>query len=437
MQSVALICLFIGGAAFVHAEPARLQYDVTLLADKPNSAQVSLQLDSGRGLIGSRELLTRLHSSEAQVSNVACDGVPLKTSNRQTWLAAPNCGRLTWSIDFRVLSTTDYRPDLQANAYFPSSKWWLVSEATGFVRPVGDEGPASVQFHIVGGSPGWSVVGGAQLDLPNTWALAPTNRAPEFFAIGLFVRRQVVLQGIKLDYVIDSLGDFDALGLTKYHSAAIRYLQEVVGQRMDTGQPAHLGIIWLGVPEAKGTISGAAGARTYIANYIIGEADHLETNVAHSMVVVAHEQFHQLVDAVRADRDALPVWVGESLAEYYGLKALRKIGLSTTVAADASDKILGRHLPFDVGLLEASRRYASGDKAASEYFYTQGANFWFEIDEAIVKSTQGKKSLDSFIPELLVSDFLKSEELPAGFLVSLRQVLPDDWDRLSAKYIGK
>src|SRR5271169_6640308 len=114
LQSVALICSVIGGAASVRAEPARLQYDVTLFADRPNSAQVTLQLDKSRRLVGEREFLTRLPSLEPQVSNVACDGVSLSGGNRQTWLAAPNCGQVTWTIDFRVLDTGAYRPDLQA-----------------------------------------------------------------------------------------------------------------------------------------------------------------------------------------------------------------------------------------------------------------------------------------------------------------------------------
>ncbi len=43
-------------------------------------------------------------------------------------------------------------------------------------------------------------------------------------------------------------------------------------------------MIWLGVAESKGQVGGAAGSRSFVANYIVGSADLLIQTVLLIMV---------------------------------------------------------------------------------------------------------------------------------------------------------
>lgn len=80
-------------------------------------------------------------------------------------------------------------------------------------------------------------------------------------------------------------------------------------------------MVWFGVARHRREISGAAGYDTILANFIIPEDNPRVDEQLMSLMLVLHEQFHQL------DSGSHPVWFGESLANYYALKALKKSSL--------------------------------------------------------------------------------------------------------------
>ena len=155
-----------------------------------------------------------------------------------------------------------------------------------------------------------------------------------------------------------------------------------------------------------------------------------------TLAIVAHEQFHQLVDIARGRLAPLPVWLSESLAQYYGLKALLRTGDSKYVRAVRRD-FINPSRNVTAGLVELNRRYEAGDRAGYDRFYTQGATLWNAIDSAIVAATSGRQSLDDYVKDILLSPIPKNGTLPAVFVERLRSVAGSEIDRIIAKYVGR
>lgn len=156
------------------------------------------------------------------------------------------------------------------------------------------------------------------------------------------------------------------------------------------------------------------------------------------MMIVAHEQFHQLVDIVRGDLSSPPfaAWLNESLAQYYGLKALVATEKSPA-AQEIWAKFIDLQRPVEHGLLELNRRYESGDHAVYDSFYSQGATLWHALDVAITAATEGKKKLDDYLADLLRTSAAENGSLPSSFIEQLRRTGGANVDQVLSKYIGK
>lgn len=89
------------------------------------------------------------------------------------------------------------------------------------------------------------------------------------------------------------------------------------------------------------------------------------------------------------------------------------------------------------GLLELERRHAAQDRSAYPLFYSQGATFWAEIDNALRTISAGANDLDALIPGLLNMSMEPGARLPAAFVARLRTDLGARADELLAKYVGE
>lgn len=132
----------------------------------------------------------------------------------------------------------------------------------------------------------------------------------------------------------------------------------------------------------------------------------------------------------------LPVWVGESLAQYYGLKALAQSGLDPTAIEKVRSRYVDTARPVSVGLLELQRRHEKGDNAAYPLFYQQGATFWALVDEALSKATIGRRSLDDLMPQLLTAQFGAEGQLPKAFVDQIRAEAGVSIEPILSKYLG-
>jgi predicted metalloprotease with PDZ domain len=265
------------------------------------------------------------------------------------------------------------------------------------------------------------------------------NNGPEFFVLGPAQPSHRKLGEFDITYCADDAGRVKQLGLEPLHASALNYLSQVVPLPQPAG-PADrsLLVVWLGVSETRGGAGGAAGSRSFIANYDLGSSGNEGRNTALTMMIVAHEQFHQLVDIALSDLPPQPsaVWFNESLANYFGLKALVAADKSKS-AKDVWAKFIDTERKVDHGLLELNRRYESGDQAVYNLFYSQGATFWHEIDGAIASATGGQRSLDNFLGNLIRTPMTKNGALPISVVEQLRSVVGTSVDQLLLRYVGE
>jgi predicted metalloprotease with PDZ domain len=88
------------------------------------------------------------------------------------------------------------------------------------------------------------------------------------------------------------------------------------------------------------------------------------------------------------------------------------------------------------GLLELDRRHAANDASVYPLFYTQGATFWAEVDNAIRTQSASSADLDGLIPDLLRANPEQGGHLPRAFVAKLRTILGARADELLARYVG-
>jgi hypothetical protein len=262
------------------------------------------------------------------------------------------------------------------------------------------------------------------------------NHAPEFYVLGPAATVERVLGNVHVTYVADEPNRVRRLGLDRLHARALSYLSALVGLPKAGGNSSPtLLVIWLAARHSRGPLGGAAGSRSFVANYVIDPSADERRNRAWTLAIAAHEQFHQLVEIVRGQMPPLPVWLGESLAQYYGLKALLRAEDSPSSRA-VRGEFIDPSRTVSEGLLELNHRYLSGDRSAYEQFYSEGATLWDAVDSAITEATQGRQSLDDYLDDLLASRFNADGALPKSFIERLRSVAGPRIDQIIEKYVG-
>jgi hypothetical protein len=409
---------------------AQAQYTITVDPKRPSTASASLDLTNSRGT--ERALIVRGvdWGLTSQVTEPRCGTQPLSAAGPATWKVPPDCTKANWTVRFVTGQPGNIGASEQKSVYFPGGPWWLLSDPTSLLRLQGDEAPSTLSI-VYAGTP-MAQLGATAVD-NGRWRVPSLNNAPEFYVFGNLKTVEHKLDGFLIRHVADNIDRVQRLGLIRAQEAAWRYLSAITPPPADTRPQDHqLLVVWLGVRDRK-MAGGAAGSRSFVANYF-EQAEPVPQ--ALTLTILAHEQQHQLVDMVRGVRPPLPVWLGESLAQYYGLKALAHSGLDPKAIATVRSRYIDSARPVTAGLVEWQRRHDKGDTAAYPVFYEQGATFWAQLDAAVQKGSADKKSLDTFMPQLLASEFGPGGQLPDMFVDQLRMVAGRSIDEILAKYVG-
>ena len=422
--------LFITALVFA-AAPVAAQYEVKIV---PGTRDLALELrlpgDAERPI----KLATRgtAWGLRPQVQDAKCGKTTLGRDTNGAWIVPPGCGRISWTVTADVISDGGGDPSKQRTLAVGPGPWFLLAEPTSILRPVGLSEPSSIEDpansdHLVGARP---------LASGRFWVPA-LNSAPEFYVLGPAATVERAIGNFHVTYVADDPGRVGRLGLDSLHAKALSYLSAVVSLPKDVPDSSRtLLVIWLAALHAGGPLGGAAGSRSFVANYLIDPSVDEKRKRAMTVAIVAHEQFHQLVAILRGHMRPLPVWLSESLAQYYGLKALVRAEDSQS-AHDVSNQFIDPSRIAADGLLELDRRYSSGDRSAYGLFYSQGATLWSEVDSAIGAATGGKQSLDDYVKDLLVSPLSGDGSLPKAFLDRLRSIAGPQVDRIIERYVGR
>lgn len=420
---------YVATGLLVFCLPAEAHYTITIDPKRPAIASASLDMSVSRGV--ERTLVARgtEWGLESQVVGPRCGDRRLSRAGKAAWKVPPDCMRVNWTVRFASARPWKVDASEQKSVHFPGPHWWLLSEPTALLRVQGDEAPSTLSIAFVGPAMpqlGATSAGGSR------WRVPSVNNAPEFYVFGDIKAVEHRVDGFLVRHVADDIGRVQRLGLVEAQTAALRYLSGITPPPDMEGQDRDLLVTWLGVRD-RNQAGGAAGSRSFIANYL----DSPEPlAMALTLTIVSHEQQHQLVDMVRGDRPPLPIWVGESLAQYYGLKAMARTGIDTKAAAAVRDRFIDRTRPVTAGLVEWQRRHENGDQSAYPRFYEQGATLWALLDTALLEATDGKQGLDAWMAELLASDFGAAGALPVDFVTRLRAVAGPLVDDLLARYVG-
>ena len=368
-----------------------------------------------------------------QVSDVRCGQVPLSQDTDGHWVAPAGCTAVTWRVAPDPVPPEGVDASAQRTWAVGSRPWYLLAEPTSLLRPVDTDAAT-----VIRAAPGSLPLLGATPVQPGAFRVPPATGAPEFYVVGRPRVSQRQVGAFTITDVADDASTVRWLGLQALHAKALNALLRAVPvPTAGAAGDRSLMVVWLGVAESRGRAGGAAGSRSFVANYVRGQPANDRRNAALTTMVLAHEQFHQLVDLARSDRPPQPTatWIEESLAHYYGLKALEAADGSKS-AQEVRARFIDPARPVEHGLLELNRRHAAGDPAAYGLFYSQGATFWHLVDSAIVAATQGRQSLDSHLGDLLHLPIAEDGALPTSFVDRLRPVVGSRIDEVVAKYVG-
>lgn len=418
-----LVC---AGLVFIGTRCLAAEDVYTVTSDPAYPHEVAVTLEMSARDVRPRTLTLRglAWGLRSQVEAPKCGNTAL-VQDHDSWIVPPACNQVSWIV--RPVSAVQGTVDAskQASLWFPDSQWWLLSEPTSLLRSQDSaEGIVVLKTGLGATSAGHG-----------RWRLPSMNNAPEFFALGNFSTQTRQVGPFLVRHVADDPARVKRLGLEDMHARALRYLAGVIAPSARDSEKQVLLVIWLGMDDQHGRAGGAAGSRSFVANYVFGKPEAESVNSARTLAILAHEQFHQLVDLVRGPLASLPVWLSESLAHYYGLKALVRSSPGSTARAVYA-RFVDPARRVEHGLLELDRRHAAKDPTAYPAFYEQGATFWAEVDRAIRARSSDDSGLDILIPDLLRSNMQDGGGLPIAFVERLRKILGAQADELLNKYVG-
>ena len=379
---------------------------------------------------GNTELFTRgMHLGvKSQIFNVRCDGKIVRQEADHKWKIPQGCREIFWEV--KLISSEQSLLEISKQQSFiikSDPPWILLSEFSFLPRVEFEDYPSVIEFDP---SLEKRIVSVLAKDDKNRRILPSVNQAPVFFAIGLDARTYNSPSGISLNYLVDEKRVIETIdAFQPKHIKSIEYMRSLLGYPDD--KDFKLTVVWLGLPK-KGPIGGAAGFRTFLINYFFIDGEMLKDRFIWSLMVAFHEQFHVLY----YPEVSQPVWVGESLAQYYAIKALEKVGFDPKLLKPIKAHFIQPLRKIEMGLKEANHKFkAKNDMSVYHLFYDQGASFWFELDKLIIDSTQGKKSLDDFIGELSRMNFAEDGNLPPAFINTLNSNKINGIESLIGKYL--
>jgi hypothetical protein len=395
-------------------------YRVALDPAAPLAARVVVELPADRRAQDFSVQVRGLASGVApQVSDLRCDGVPLAPDSARAWrVQGWNCVHLTWTLTIKAPPDEGIDPRARQSIHDAGRQFWLVSEVSSLLRPVG-EARHDGQVEFVGRGP---VHGSVPVGNTARRLVPAADRPGEFYVIGR-LPGATVREGDFETLHLDADGG-DWRGLVGEHGRALQYLVRAAGPRQLA--PLSSTVVWLGGPTDDGVPIGVAGHRTLLLSVA-----RRDGRLQHGEIALAWLLREQLAQAMP---QRLPLWARESLAQYYAVKALRRSKLPPAAVAAAEKRLIDPQPPRG-RLPEAQRRAESGDEGAQAELRATGAAFWERLDRAIVRKS-GFRTLDSALPGLLAADW-PDDRLPPSLLDQLRRHAGDSAvDELLALYIG-
>lgn len=408
-------------AACGAAQAASWTYRIELDPAAPLAARVEVELPAASRAqdfsVQVRGLAQRLWP---QIAEPRCDGAPLAPDSASAWrVHGSTCSRLSWTVHFRSAEQADIDVQKLESVFVAAAGFWLFSETTSLLRPVDDTAhTGEIEFAVAA-----PVHGGAPGSSPRLRRLPARHAAPGLYVIGELPQIAVREGGAETTHVI--AGGADLRRLVQEQRQALRYLTQAA--RLRPAVPWHNTVVWLAGKQT-GELQVVAGAQTLLVSAAVddGRVPQFELALLH----VLREQLLLMMPA------AMPLWVRESLAQYYAIKAMRRLNLPAETIGSVERRYIDPLRRPAVKLREAQRRIVAGDTAQRAELHAGGATFWDRLDRAIVRKS-GFRTLDSALPRLLAASW-SDDRLPPAILERLyRYAGSGAVDELQAFYVGE
>ncbi|GHB36388.1 hypothetical protein GCM10007094_27520 [Pseudovibrio japonicus] len=370
VPKLSLIALLCATAAAAETQPLRIL--IKPHAYNPTAGMASLILPAKQNLaiLQPRE---QQNNSEAAPLLVSCDGIEKPLDTHETFLS---CRQLQWTVTFDNTRTAPYALANQQNLYSPTG-WWSLTEWDDIPRF-----KDMSKIEVCGKAPGMDTQARCH-------PLPTTNEPPLILTWGNSTRTLTAGQTTLTLFKDDPTGALTEENLPALQQQ-LEYLQQLLTSERKT--PETIDLVWVAIDEKLRQIAGAAGKQAFLANFAVTDTTTTEYSRAKLHWVSAHELFHLLAT------QPYPLWMSESLAQYYGYKSLQKAGLKAQTPTEQWQGFQ-QHFPHAAtGLYEAHNK-VTRENNPSYYplFYVKGAAFWQAVDEELQKSGS---SLDKILPHL-------------------------------------
>ncbi|WP_163835396.1 M1 family metallopeptidase [Spartinivicinus ruber] len=383
-----------------------LTYWLDTAKDNPTSATISIDTSQlGEFVLEpSREVSS---SANPSTLNIGC--LTSEKSKTTIQFGKPiDCQSLQWQVQFKKLQNNQYNASSQQNIYSPEG-WWLLFEWGNLPRIAG------VKFASV-------CVAGNE----NICAKIPDKSGgPLLFAWGKNTAT-ITTDRLNLKLFADSdILSHELPNISRQLEQQYTYLSQVFSHKQ---QQLNWSLIWTAIDQKYKTVSGAAGAGAYIANYLVDDGKLTNKTLPMLLRVSAHETIHGLSSYT------FPAWINESLAEYYAFKAVQLSKVKTRVPVNEWQKNKHTFPHANAGLYEAQNMVVEQqDMSYYPLFYLKGAAFWQTLEQALQKSG---KNLDTYIALLNNKADTNTISLSQPFIdAMIKAIGKETWQTIANQYL--
>lgn len=320
------------------------------------------------------------------------------------------CEHISWTLNAKKISGLTVDVSAQKNIY-STAGWWVLFEWNAIPRINKD-----VSINVC------ALVENS--DKAANCQLLPTIEQPPLIMPWGKLSYQKQQLNLLVDIYFDGdksfFGDNDWDNLAKQFA----YINGLFKQKKNM---TLIELILVGIDSKLGRIGGAAGKRALIANYVTSNKQVLPDTKQRLHWISGHEIFHIL------SRHNYPLWIEESLAQYYGYKSLRQIGMDTESPLSLWQSGKNSTPHAEVGLYKAQSSFIkTKDMSYYPLFYNKGAAFWQALDQLLIE--QGA-SLDTELS--IIVNLEDSTKLSNEFSYRIQSVIGNDnYQFLVAEYLN-
>jgi hypothetical protein len=398
-----LLCLFCFQAVAMATPPTHIGYSIEESIE-PNILTVRMSPVPSQGGI-----LTLTHCVRSQVTNLTCDGETIIERPEGSWSIPEDVKDLRWKIQLKEGKGVEACE--QQSIKLDSSI--LLSGGSSLPQFKDIYGPEGVRISMPTVRTIYPEPGQSQ-----SIALPGFSKPPLFLLLN-FTERTLKDGLITLTYLLDDEKSHSLLPDMGENIKGLKWLMEVA----DIKTKENFTVGWCEyVGESLG-ISGATGSGILLANYLLSKTSPIDK--ALMLYVVLHEAFHQLQTYYPDE----PTWIQESLASYYGTRAVEVI--MPEEGASLMDRFQKEADRFRKGLLTIHSAVEKGDRSEYAAFYTKGVAFWAEVDKTLRTRSD---SLDLYLKDILS----RMEYDQQGDPVNLNRILnlsQEAWLSLRAQFL--